>query len=363
MLAKMELFWQISAPAGTPSAIARCESRNIFDTGDSNLEPGPMIYPDTGRLGRIVALCILRRAELPRILAGIGAVFAALCFCGPAARAQTIVAVVNGTPITNVDIEQRIKLLHVLREPNGRDAALQSVVDDNLKLDETNKFKIKASDQEIGQQIARAATKLKMAPEALMAAMRGAGVSEIHIKDHFASRYTFHALMTAYHKGVEVSETQLREELAKEGGKAAAGTEYVVRQIVFAIPSSAGADKITGRIHQAEQLRTRFTDCDSGLPLARGMDDVAVKEEIRRNGAQLNQALKQLLDKTPAGHLTPPQRTPEGVEMVAVCSKSASNDDTAMRATISERLLAAEVDAEGEKKLQELRSHAVIQKK
>jgi peptidyl-prolyl cis-trans isomerase SurA len=322
-----------------------------------------MIHSDTGRLGRSVARCIQRRTALSQTIAGFGVVFAALCFCASAARAQTIVAVVNGTPVTNVDIEQRIKLLHILHQPNGRDAALQSVIDDNLKLDETNKFKIRASDQEIGQQIARAATKMKMAPEALLTAMRGAGISEQHIKDHFASRYTFHSLMMAYHKGVEVSETQLRAEIAKEGGKSAAGTEYVVRQIVFAVPASANIDKINGRMHQAEQLRSRFSDCDSGLPLARGMDDVAVKEEIRRNGTQLSQALKQLLDKTPAGHLTPPQRTPEGVEMVAVCNKTASNDDTAIRATIAERLIADEVDAEGEKKLQELRTHAVIQKK
>jgi len=320
-----------------------------------------MIHPDLTRTARICAR--FSSTLLVLAAAGIGLLGGSLGFPVPAAQAQSIVAVVNGTPITNVDIEQRMKLLHVLRKPAGRDAALQSVIDDNLKLDETNKFKIKAGDAEIGQQMAKTAASLKMAPEALLAAMRGAGISENHIKDHFASDFTFRMLLQAYHKGVEVSETQIRAELAKEGGKAAAGTEYVMRQVVFALPGSASIEKINGRMHEAEQLRTRFTDCGSGVPLARGMDDVAVLDEVRRNANQLSQAQRDLLDKTPAGHLTAPSRSSEGVVMIAVCSKSTSNDDTGARNAISERILAGEIEAEGAKMLEELRSHAVIVKK
>ena len=77
----------------------------------------------------------------------------------------------------------------------------------------------------------------------------------------------------------------------------------------------------------------------------------------------MDEALRQMLDKTPTGHLTPPQRSTAGIEMLAVCNKSTSKDDSSIRAAISERILAAELDADAEKKLQELRSHAVIVKK
>lgn len=317
---------------------------------------------ELSRTGRVWAY-FSDRARLLKVVAGAGFLAASLG-CGiQSAAAQAIVAVVNGTPVTNIDVEQRMKLLRVLRKPAGHDAALQSVIDDDLKLDETNKYKIRAGDGEIGQEISQTASRLKMSAEALLAAMRGAGISENHIKDHFASEFCFHTLMHAYYKGVEVSESQIRAELAKEGGKAAAGTEYVLHQVIFAVPSTAKLDQVNGRMHEAEQLRTRFADCNTGLPLARGMDNVAVKEEIRRNAAQLGEGLRQLLDKTPTGHLTPPQRAPEGIQMVAVCSKSASNDDSAARAAISERLMASEIDAEAEKKLVELRQRAVIVKK
>ena len=87
---------------------------------------------------------------------------------------------------------------------------------------------------------------------------------------------------------------------------------------------------------------------------------MAVQEEITRNSLQLSEGLKQLLDKTPAGHLTPPSRSSEGIEMIAVCSKDASTDDTALRNAISQKLMAAEIDVDAAKRLKEMRSYAVV---
>ena len=276
------------------------------------------------------------------------------------ARAQVIVATVNGDPITDIDLEQRMKLLHVLHQPATHDAALESMIEDQLKLDETDKFKIKASTGEIGQQISKAATALKMTPEALLLAIQNAGISESHFKDHFAADYQFYVLVQAYNKGIEASESQVREELAKDGGKAAAGIDYKVHQVIFTILNSTNPAAVEAKMKAAAELRTRFTDCDSGLDLARSTEDVAVKEEIIRNSLQLSEGLRQLLDKTPVGHLTPPQRTVDGIEMIAVCSKGVSDDDTALRNAISEKLLAAEIDADAAKRLKEMRSYAVV---
>lgn len=276
------------------------------------------------------------------------------------ARAQAIIATVNDEPITDMDLEQRMKLLHVLQQPATRDAAMNSLIDDQVMLEETGKFKISASNAEIVQEISIVAGKLKMAPEALMGAMQSAGISESHIKDHFAAAYQFNLLVRAYMKGVDPSETQIRAELAREGGKSAAGIDYKVHQVIFAVFQSDSPALTEEKMKAAEQLRARFTDCDSGLAMARNTEDVAVKEEIIRNSLQLSEGLKQLLDKTPVGHLTPPQRTASGIEMIAVCSKNLSDDDTALRNAISEKLLAGEIEADAARRLKELRSYAVV---
>jgi peptidyl-prolyl cis-trans isomerase SurA len=283
-------------------------------------------------------------------------------FTPPCAQAQEIIATVNGAPITSWDVSERQKLLRVMHKPATYDDALNSMIDDALKIGETSKFKISITDAEIGQQIAVEANQLGTSAAALIGAAQRAGISEQHIKDHFTADFEFNLLVQAYNKGVDASEGAIRAELAKDGGKSAAGIDYKLRQVILTLHGSNVFAETQARIKTAEELRTRFTNCADGVPLARNMDDVAVKDEMTRNSLQINDALKQLLDKTPTGHLTPPERTAEGIEMIAVCSKGISTDDTAVRKAISERLLGAQMRADADRRLAELRSYAVIVK-
>jgi peptidyl-prolyl cis-trans isomerase SurA len=310
--------------------------------------------------------CMSSNRPLRKILAGWGttALIAASCFFyAPNARAQAIIATVNGAPITNWDVTEREKLLRAMRKPASYDDALNSMIDDTLKLGETNKFKITATDNEIGQQIGLEANLMNMAPAALMSAIQRAGVSTQHVKDHFGADFEFNLMVQAFNKGVDASETAIRAEMAKDGGKSAAGVDYKLHQVIFTLHGGSNIFAETQqKVQAANALRERFTNCSDGLPLARNMDDVAVKDEIIRNSLQISDQLKDILDKTPVGHLTPPERTADGVEMIAVCSKGTSKDDTAVRKAISDRLLSAEMRADAARRLAELRSYAVIVK-
>jgi peptidyl-prolyl cis-trans isomerase SurA len=46
--------------------------------------------------------------------------------------------------------------------------------------------------------------------------------------------------------------------------------------------------------------------------------------------------------------------------MIAVCAKGTAKDDSAARAAISQKILAAHIAADGERRLKELRARAVI---
>jgi peptidyl-prolyl cis-trans isomerase SurA len=294
-------------------------------------------------------------------VAGIAAWLAPAGGGGPAI-AQTIVASINGDPITNIDIEERTKMLRVLRKPATREAAIESLFTDRLEIGEARKFNIEPRDSDISEQIVKVAQGMKIAPDALVTSLQHAGVTPDHFKAHFSADLAFGVLVQAFNKGVEASEEQVRAELAKQGGKAASGTEYTVRQIIFAIPRSAPPETLMGRVHEAEQLRERFTSCEDGVPIARAINDVTVRDPLVKTAVEIGDSLRQLLDKTPAGHLTAPQRSIDGIEMVAVCSKGAAKDDSAARAAIAQKLLAARIAADTERRLKELRAKAVIVK-
>src|ERR1019366_9752681 len=283
-----------------------------------------------------------------------------VAIAGKPAFAQEIIASINGDPITNIDIDERMKLLRVMHKTATRDGAIESLFTDRLETQEANKFGVNPRDSDVSQQIIKTAQDMKIAPDALVGAFEHAGVTADHFKAHFRADMSFAILVQALNKGVKASEEQVRAELAKQGGKAASGTEYTVREIILAIPHAATPAAFTDRAHEAEQLRTRFTSCDSGLPMARAMNDGTVRDPLIKTSVEMGDGLRQLLDKTPTGHLTASQRSAEGLEMIAVCSKGTAKDDSAARAAISQKILAAHIEADSERRLKELRAKAVV---
>lgn len=274
--------------------------------------------------------------------------------------AQSIVASINGDPITDLDVGERMKLLKVLRKPASREAALESLYADRLQAREAAKFGVRPGDAEVSQEIVALAQDMKIAPEALVGAFRQAGVSDDHVKAHFGAEFGFTVLVQALNKGVEASESQVRAELAKQGGKAASGPEFTVRQVIFTVPRTATMAMLNERAQEAEQLRARFVDCESGTKLARELKDVTVRDPVRRSAVELSEGLRDLLEKTPVGHLTPPQRAPSGLELLAVCAKGEAKDTSAARAAIAQKLLAAHIAADKKRRLKELRATAII---
>ena len=78
----------------------------------------------------------------------------------------------------------------------------------------------------------------------------------------------------------------------------------------------------------AEALRTRFQNCADGIPFARALREVAVRDQVSKFSADLPKELRKILDDTEVGHLTPPEQTAEGVQMFALCTKQETKSDT-----------------------------------
>lgn len=285
---------------------------------------------------------------------------AMLLHSGGVGFAQVFVASVNGDPITDFDLNAQEKLLRVLHQPSDRNTALESLILDRLKLHEASKYGVDLKDGDINQEIGLVAQKMKLAPQALAAELEHSGIPSDNVKSHFKAELGFNLVVQAMNKGVEASESEVRAELAKEGGKSAAGMEYTIRQVIFTLPYKLTPAILNARAHEAEQFRQRFTDCDSGVKLALAENDVTVRDPLTRTSKELNDQLREILDKTPMGHLTAPSRSSAGLEMIAVCNKKAANDDTAVRTAISQKILAAHIAEDAKRRAKELRDRAVI---
>ncbi len=278
------------------------------------------------------------------------------------ARAQAIALSVNGDPVTSVDLEQRMKLLRALHRPATRDAAIESMISDRLKNHEAGRYGITIKDNEIGEEIQRVARRSKTTTQQLQADLAKSGVAPAHYIAFFKAELGYYVLVKALNKGVEASEIAVRDELTKEKSKGSI-ISYTLRQVVFTIDPGDGAEAVSAAVKGATTLRERFTSCSSGIPYAKSLPGVAVREQLKRSSTELGDGMRDILDKMPVGHVTAPSRSANGIEVIALCDRSASRDDTELRKVISDRLLDEHYDQEEKQKYQEMRATAVIEKR
>jgi peptidyl-prolyl cis-trans isomerase SurA len=305
---------------------------------------------------------ILRPSALVRILCGTVLCVGLVAAMPPhRAQAQAIVTAVNGDPVTTTDVDEYTKILRLSRQPASRNDALEAVVADRLKYDEARKWGVDASDSDIQLVLARVAAEAKMQPDAFAQAAQRAKIDTETLRAHLRALGAWNAYVRNTNKTLGVSEEEISAALAKQRGLATI-TDYDLRQVVFVLPVKPTLADIDSRTREAQALRQRFTDCESGLPLARALADVAVKEPLRKASDTLSPTLRKILSETPRGHLTAPERSVSGIEMVAVCNKSDDSDPTTLRERIQKEILADKLQTVAERMYRDLRKTAIVSK-
>jgi peptidyl-prolyl cis-trans isomerase SurA len=301
-----------------------------------------------------------------RIMARInsfGAIVAlALVFGGPGmARAQSIVATVNGDAVTSEDIAQRAHILKALGLPSSGSDALESLVKSRVKADEINKYGIKVKPEELGPTYYSFAERAHTTPQVIQQRVNASGADKKHVENFLEIEQAFTIYARARNRAVEVSEAQINAELARDP-KLANEVNYTFRQVIVSVLPDAGVAGLQQGAKEMEGLRARFTDCESGAKIASAMPNVVVRDPMTRSGSALGEQLADLLNKTPVGHLTGPSRDSSGIVALALCDRSKAKSDVA-RDQASQRILARLIDADAEKLYKDLRAAAVVVKK
>jgi peptidyl-prolyl cis-trans isomerase SurA len=114
---------------------------------------------------------------------------------------------------------------------------------------------------------------------------------------------------------------------------------------------------------EAEALRSRFKGCEEGLGVARTYRDVAIRDQITRNSADLPADLRKVLEAIPIGQLTTPEVTKLGVELYAICARHDSTADTPSKRQAREAMFAERFELQSKQYLQRLRREALIERK
>jgi len=283
------------------------------------------------------------------------------------ARAQQIVLLVNGTPITDLDIAHREKLIEMSthKKPNRQDA-INSLVDETLEVREAARYSIEPSDADVQSSFEKVAENMGVDTQKLTQMLITGGASADTLKHKLKAQIAWTTLVRGRFKvSLEIGDKDVEAELQlhepKDNPKV--GYEYTVRPIVLIVPRGAPDAAYEARKRDADALRGRFASCADGIPFARGLPEVAVRDSINKSSADLPPALRTILDNVEIGHLTPPEQTAEGIQMFAVCSKKESKTEAPGLKEVRDKIFEKKFGARANRYLADLRRQAMIEYK
>jgi peptidyl-prolyl cis-trans isomerase SurA len=134
-----------------------------------------------------------------------------------------------------------------------------------------------------------------------------------------------------------------------------------MQPIVLVVPRGSAADAIESRKKEAEALRARIQSCTEANAFFKSMPNAAIREIVTKTSADIPPSLREVLDGTPIGHLTPPELTKQGVEMVVLCGRDPTTVDTPKKKEVREKMYAEKYEAKSKSYLHDARAAAMIE--
>jgi peptidyl-prolyl cis-trans isomerase SurA len=299
--------------------------------------------------------------------AGLVALALAAASIVPAAAVAQVVVVANGSPITAYDIEQRTKLMATsTHKTPTRQEVIQELIDDRLKIAKAKSYGFEVGDTEVDEAFNNMARAQHLTTPQFSQMIERSGIAPSTIKARIRAELTWTQLVRGkFSSSLQVGDSDVSNALRSrnEADTDAVGYIYTLYPIMVLVPQGSPPAAIESKRRDAESLRGRFASCKEGLPFARALRDVAVREPLTRSSSDLPEQLRAVLAETPVGHLTAPDVTGQGLQMFALCDKKESKTDSPLKRETRQQLVAKRYDAEAKRYLDEIRKQAMIEYK
>ncbi|NOJ48237.1 SurA N-terminal domain-containing protein [Bradyrhizobium archetypum] len=298
------------------------------------------------------------------LTAGFAIALAVLAGSPSPLRAQSVVVMVNGEPITSLDVEQRTKLNFLTtRKQMPRQEVIEELINEKVKIKEAKRFGVDPTASDIDQAFAGMSQRMRLTPDQLTKSLESQGVRPETLKARLKAEMVWGSLVRGrFKESLQVGERDVAA-AAQESGEPTQteAFEYKLQPIVLIVPRGSAQGAIDVRRKEAESLRERVQTCEQANSYFKSMQNAAIRDPVTKTSADIPGPLRELLDKTPVGRLTPPEITKQGVEMVALCERKPTKIDTPKKREIREKMYTQKYEAKSKAYLADIRKAAMIE--
>ncbi len=286
---------------------------------------------------------------------------ATVAVLSPVAAMAQVLVMVAGQPITSNDVNQRIKLHQLIerKSPSSKEV-LEELIDERIKIQQAARFTITVDDDEVDRMFSSVAERSGRTAAQLTAGFAQSGLNAQTFKDKLRADYVWNQYVRARSPVVNVRDSDVVAALnQKDGPQAFVATEYTLRPIVLVVPRNG--NNLGARMQEAAALRAKFNGCDEGMALVKSMKETVMRSPVSRLSSEMTEPMRQILDKTEVGRLTPPEASQSGVELFAICAKREVKGESSKKRDVKDQLVSTQFQAESKKLLAELRKTTLIQ--
>ena len=302
------------------------------------------------------------------VAAGLAAAVAPAVLATPS---QRLVVVVNDHPITDFDIDQRMRLKQALGASGGseaqqRKAALEELIDDVIKQVEAKRYKIDPNDKQIADSIEKMAKNIGTTTKGLTDSLGAKGISIGTLNQYVKASIAFNWIASQQYNvkvAVDPAEVDRRMASIQSNPQFRPVAVYELQEISLPVEEMGEAmapQLFQARAIEAQQFMQRFEGCANSKAAASGIFNVKITKTIQVAAADLPADMRQALDQVGPGKLLGPMRGPEGVQIVAFCGRTTVEPPKPTREMVESLLLNEKHQVASQRILRDLRRSAYI---
>jgi peptidyl-prolyl cis-trans isomerase SurA len=243
----------------------------------------------------------------------------------------------------------------------GRKGAIDSLIEDKLKLQAARKLDIKISDKEVEEVLAqRAGGAAGQKPQLgeFYAQFEKDGIGRKTIQDVIRAQLAWRDVIRRQY-GPRIASLLATTPSAEE--KPSNGEiQFEVRVLRLPVANSSDQRAVSQRMMEAENLKEKFTTCGELQKTAKLVSDATVRSMDKAKIASFPKDAQPLILKATEGQMTPPILVGNAVESYAVCKKTAPAAKPAATAEQKPDVRQQEYDRFSRRYLQELKQSASI---
>jgi peptidyl-prolyl cis-trans isomerase SurA len=244
--------------------------------------------------------------------------------------------------------------------PTARKQALDEIIDERLKMQEAKKLSVVAADDEVNRVIAGMAERNKMTAAQFAEHISKMGANITAMRERIRASLSWSdVIRRKFGHQITVASRDVDRMVASSEGQD--DVELRIHRVLLNLSVKEDQKRLTQRLSDAEQLRTKFTGCKSMETMARGVPGARFDNLGDRRPSSLPEPTRSLLLAAHDDELLPATIGENGVELWAVCGRKVVKAADSKRETAQNELRQKEFEILSKKHLNDLRTDAHIE--